>query len=51
MTKDERIEIPLSKTKLTFMLLESIVFVALGIWFVTSPNDLKTTHEQLREYK
>ena len=44
MTKDERIEIPLSKTKLTFMLLGSIAFVALGIWFVTSPNDLKTTY-------
>ena len=31
------LEIPLSKSKLTLMFLGSVVFVGLGIWFVTNP--------------
>ncbi len=37
MNTDQRIEIPLSKTKLIMMLVGSIVFVAIGFWFVFSP--------------
>lgn len=34
----EEIIIPLSKTKMILLLLAAIVFVALGIWFVMSPE-------------
>jgi len=39
MTKatSQRIEIPLSKSKLVLMLLGSLTFVALGFWFVIVP--------------
>jgi hypothetical protein len=37
MNKAERIEIQLSKTKLTLMLLGSLMFVGLGTWFVIGP--------------
>jgi len=33
----ERIEIQLSKSKLTLLSLGSIIFVGLGVWFVTNP--------------
>ncbi len=33
----EQIEIPLSKNKLTLMLIGSFVFIAAGIWFVIKP--------------
>jgi hypothetical protein len=33
----EQIEIPLSKNKLTLMLIGSLVFVTAGLWFVISP--------------
>ncbi|MES2772931.1 MAG: STM3941 family protein [Bacteroidota bacterium] len=39
MTTTETIEIPLSKKKLAALLVASIVFVALGLWFVISPPD------------
>jgi len=44
MTKDERIEIPLSKIKLTLMLFGSIAFVAGGIGMVTYPNGFITPY-------
>src|SRR5688572_15627450 len=34
---NNRIEIPISKKKLTFMLIGSLVFVSLGLWFLISP--------------
>ncbi|MDE3237138.1 MAG: hypothetical protein KGO81_14395 [Bacteroidota bacterium] len=37
MTKDEQIEIPLSKQKMVLTLLGSIAFVGLGIWFLINP--------------
>ena len=37
MTTTEQIEIPLSKGKLTIILIGSIAFVAIGLWFVISP--------------
>lgn len=37
MTKNEQIEIPLSKQKMILTILGSIVFVGLGIWFLINP--------------
>lgn len=44
MTKNEKIEIPLSKTKLSLMLLGSIAFVVGGIWMVANPNVFATSY-------
>ena len=33
----EQIEIPLSKNKLTLMLIGSLIFISLGLWFVIKP--------------
>lgn len=43
MNKTEQIEIQLSKTKLTLMLLGSIMFVGLGTWFVIGPPKVNVT--------
>jgi hypothetical protein len=37
MTKEEQIEIPLSKSKMILTFFGSLVFVGLGIWFLTNP--------------
>jgi len=37
MTKEEQIEIPLSKTKMTLTFLGSLAFVGLGLWFLINP--------------
>ena len=37
MDTSKKIEIQLSKSKLTLMSLGSVIFVGLGIWFVTNP--------------
>lgn len=37
MTKEEQIEIPLSKTKITLTFLGSLVFVGFGLWVVINP--------------
>lgn len=37
MSNKEQIEIKLSKTKLTLILISSILFVAVGFWFVINP--------------
>jgi hypothetical protein len=42
MQKEEQIEIPLSKTKLILMVTGSIVFVLLGIWFVSKPKEISS---------
>jgi hypothetical protein len=42
MTKEEQIEIPLSKTKMILTFLGSLIFVGLGIWF--SIDSLKSNH-------
>jgi hypothetical protein len=39
MTKEEQIEIPLSKTKLLLTLLGSLLFVALGLWLLINPPE------------
>lgn len=44
MDKTKQILIPLSKTKLTLLLIGSIAFVAGGIWMVTSPNGFATSY-------
>ena len=36
----EKIEIPLSKKKLIFLLVGSLVFVAAGIWFLVNPPNI-----------
>jgi len=41
MNKTDEIIIPLSKVKLTILMLGSITFVALGIWFLISPPEIK----------
>jgi len=43
MNTSERIEIQLSKTKLTLMFIGSIIFVGLGIWYVTYPPKVNIT--------
>lgn len=42
MTTEQRIEIPLSKQKLILTLIGSLVFVAIGLWFVINPSALKS---------
>jgi len=39
MTKEEQIEIPLSKTKMLLTLLGSLLFVALGLWLLINPPE------------
>ena len=41
MTTTEQIEISLSKGKLTKILISSIAFVAIGLWFVISPPTIQ----------
>ncbi len=40
--KGQRIEIPISKTKLLLLLLGSLTFVALGLWFVIAPPTISS---------
>lgn len=47
-TKMNKIEIPLSKTKLLFGISGSILFVALGIWLFTHANDFQRSLQLLR---
>ena len=44
MTKHQRIEIPLSKTKLFLLFLGSIAFIVGGIWMVANPNGFATSY-------
>jgi hypothetical protein len=40
MLKEEQIEIPLSKTKMTLTFIGSISFVGLGVWFLLNPPQI-----------
>ena len=44
MNEVERIEIPLSKGKLIIILLLSIIFFAIGLWFIISPPEMKNSN-------
>ncbi len=39
----DRVEIPLSKVKLSFLLLIAIVFVVGGVFFILHPSDFQDT--------
>jgi hypothetical protein len=41
MNKTDEIIIPLSKSKLTLLMLGSIIFVGAGLWFLISPPEIK----------
>jgi hypothetical protein len=41
MNKNEIVEIPLSKKKMIFGLCGSLMFVAIGVWFIAWPDSLK----------
>jgi hypothetical protein len=43
-TSDNRIEIPLSKQKIILMLIGSIAFVAIGLWFVIAPPTIQNSY-------
>lgn len=40
----QRIEIPLSKSKIVLMLLGALTFVAIGLWFVIAPPTIKNSY-------
>lgn len=43
MTAEQQIEIPLSKSKIALMLIGSLIFVAIGLWFVIAPPAITNT--------
>jgi hypothetical protein len=43
-TSGERIEIPLSKSKMVLMLIGALAFVAVGFWFVISPPTIENSY-------
>jgi hypothetical protein len=43
-TLGERIEIPLSKSKIVLMLVGALAFVAVGFWFVIAPPVIENLH-------
>jgi hypothetical protein len=44
MKTKQRIEIPLSKSKIIMMLISALVFVAIGLWFVIAPPQIKNSY-------
>ncbi|HWJ29515.1 MAG TPA: STM3941 family protein [Flavisolibacter sp.] len=44
MNTEQRIEIPLNKTKILVMLLGALMFVAIGIWFVVDPPEIDNSY-------
>lgn len=44
MKTEERIEIPLSKSKMVMMLIGATTFVAIGLWFVIAPPEIKNSY-------
>jgi hypothetical protein len=44
MTTEQRIEIPLSKSKLILMLIGALVFVAIGFWFIIAPPQIDNSY-------
>jgi len=48
-TSGQRIEIPLSKKKILLMLLGALAFVAIGLWFVISPQTITNLYWVIRQ--
>ena len=44
MTTGQRIEIPLSKSKIISMLIGALIFVAIGLWFVVAPPKIDNSY-------
>jgi hypothetical protein len=44
MNTEQRIEIPLSKSKIIMMLIGATAFVAIGLWFVIAPPEIKNSY-------
>ena len=44
MTTEQRIEVPLSKSKNVLMLIGSVAFVAIGLWFVIAPPQIDNSY-------
>ncbi len=44
MTPEQRIEIPLSKSKIILMLIGALAFVATGLWFVIAPPKIENVY-------
>jgi hypothetical protein len=44
MSTEQRIEIPLSKSKIIMMLIGATAFVAIGLWFVIAPPEIKNSY-------
>ena len=44
MNTEQRIEIPLSKAKILLMLIGATAFVAIGLWFVVAPPEIKNSY-------
>jgi hypothetical protein len=43
-SSEQRIEIPLSKSKIILMFLGALTFVAIGIWFVIAPPKIENSY-------
>lgn len=44
MATGQRIEIPLSKSKIVLMLIGALMFVAIGLWFIINPPKIENTY-------
>lgn len=44
MTTEQRIEIPLSKTKIVLMLIGALTFVVIGLWFIIAPPQIENSY-------
>ena len=44
MTTEQRVEIPLSKSKTVLMLFGSLAFVTIGLWFVIAPPTIENSY-------
>jgi hypothetical protein len=44
MNTEQRIEIPLNKSKIVMMLIGASAFVAIGLWFVIAPPEIKNSY-------
>jgi hypothetical protein len=44
MNPEQRIEIPLSKSKIIMMIIGTSAFVAIGLWFVIAPPQIKNSY-------
>jgi hypothetical protein len=44
MITGQRIEIPLSKSKILLMLIGALIFVAIGLWFIIAPPQIENSY-------